>query len=81
MSCGTPVLTSNAASLPEVVGDAAIMVDPMSVDSIYKGMKRLWDDKGLRLKLSEKGIERASKFSWEQTADRFSEIISRVAQK
>jgi len=68
MTCGIPVLTSNTSSLPEVVGDAAITVDPDSVDEIAAGMKRLAEDGKLRGELVKKGYNQAKKFSWEKTA-------------
>ena len=69
MACGTPVLTSNCSSLPEVVGDAAILVDPYSVAEITQGMKNLMTDENLRTELSQKGMERAKLFTWDNTAD------------
>jgi len=69
MACGTPVLTSNVTSLPEVVGDAALMVDPYDVDAIAEGIKRLIGDDNLRKELSQKGLARAKLFSWDRTAE------------
>jgi len=69
MACGTPVLTSNVTSLPEVVGDAALMVDPYDVDAIAEGIKRLIEDDNLRKELSQKGLVRAKLFSWDRTAE------------
>ncbi len=69
MACGTPVLTSNVTSLPEVVGDAALMVDPYDVDAIAEGIKRLIEDDNLRRELSQKGLARAKLFSWDRTAE------------
>jgi glycosyltransferase involved in cell wall biosynthesis len=68
MACGTPVITSNVASLPEVVGDAAIQVDPTSVEEIAAGMRLLLSDQGVRNEYKRRGIERAAQFSWECTA-------------
>ena len=68
MACGIPVVASDSCSLPEIVGDAAILVDPYSVDSIAEGMHKVLSDKGLRNKLTGRGRERASLFSWEETA-------------
>jgi glycosyltransferase involved in cell wall biosynthesis len=68
MACGTPVVCSNAASLPEVVGDAAIMVDPYDVEGLAEAMYRVLTDAGLREKLRAKGLERARQFTWERTA-------------
>jgi len=69
MACGTPVLTSNVTSLPEVVGDAALMVDPYDVDAIAEGIKRLIEDDNLRKELSQKGLARAKLFNWDRTAE------------
>jgi alpha-1,3-rhamnosyl/mannosyltransferase len=68
MACGVPVLASNVSSLPEVVGDAGLLVDPYDVDVIARGMVRLWQDEALRHELSRRGLERARGFSWERTA-------------
>lgn len=68
MSHGTPVITSNISSLPEITEDAALLVDPASVDSICNGMRRLLEDKTLCNELSCKGRARSKKFSWEATA-------------
>ena len=69
MQCGTPVVTSNTSSLPEVVGDAAITVDPTSVDELASAIGQVLSDEGLRASLSEKGLARAKEFSWSRTAD------------
>ena len=64
MACGTPVLTSTEASLPEVVGDCAVSVDAYSVKSIADGLGLLYSDKELRSDLSARGFERSKKFTW-----------------
>ncbi|MEG3065004.1 glycosyltransferase family 1 protein [Acetomicrobium sp.] len=69
MACGTPVLTSNVTSLPEVVGDAALTVNPYDIDAIAEGIKRLIEDDNLRKELPQKGLARAKLFSWERTAE------------
>jgi glycosyltransferase involved in cell wall biosynthesis len=68
MACGTPVLVSNAASLPEVVAGAALLVDPHDTGAIAAALDRLWNDEALRAGLRERGLARASRFSWETTA-------------
>ncbi len=68
MACGTPVVVSNTTSLPEVVGDAAVFVDPLDVESIASGMVRIAADGELRRDLSERGIQRAKIHSWDRTA-------------
>jgi glycosyltransferase involved in cell wall biosynthesis len=62
------VLTSNASCLPEISGGAALLVDPLSVDSIAEGMCRLAADDGLVADLRQRGLRRAADFSWERTA-------------
>jgi glycosyltransferase involved in cell wall biosynthesis len=68
MAAGTPVLTSDVSSMPEVVGDAAMLVDPLSVDSIRAGLERLLQDSPLRLQLADAGRAREELFTWERTA-------------
>lgn len=68
MACGQAIITSDVSSLPEVAGDAAVYVDPRSIDSIVNAMKRLLDDDDLRSKLKEKSLQHVSRFSWEKTA-------------
>ena len=64
MACGTPVVTSRISSLPEVVGDGALLVDPYNEDDIAQGIARLLDDQDLRARLIERGLERAASYSW-----------------
>ncbi len=78
MACATPVLTSNVSSLPEVAGDAAYLVDPLSVDSIANGILELSSNGNLRAALSSKGLKRAAEFSWADTARKTLEIYKRV---
>jgi glycosyltransferase involved in cell wall biosynthesis len=68
MACGVPVLTSNVCSLPEVVGDAAVLVNPLDVEDIAEGIRRLVLDSSLRERLQDKGLRRAKAFSWNETA-------------
>jgi len=79
MACGTPVLTSNVCSIPEVVGDAAVMVNPLDVEEIANGIKRLVEDSDLRSQLQEKGLCRAKNFDWGDTARRTSEVLKIAA--
>ena len=76
MASGTPVLAGNRASLPEVVGDAGMLVDPFDIESIASGLKELIDSRDLRSKLSLLGLQRAKLFSWEKTAQATWEQIS-----
>ncbi len=73
MACGTPVLTSNVSSLPEVVGDAALLVDPLDVKTIAEGVRRLVEDQPLREQLRGKGLLQVKKFSWQDTVKRTNE--------
>lgn len=68
MACGTQVITSNTSSLPEVVGDAGIMIDPYNVEELAEAMLRVLRDPDLRQKMRAKGLERAKLFTWENTA-------------
>ena len=79
MATGTPVLTSNAGSLPEVVGDAALTVDPEDVDAIAAGLERMVNDEALRRDLRERGLARAAGFSWDEAAARTRELFDELA--
>jgi len=68
MGCGTPVLASNSSSLPEVVADAGLLVDPLDVDAIADGLSRLATDEPLRRELGVRGRARAASFTWERAA-------------
>lgn len=68
MACACPVITSNTSSLPEVVGDAGIMIDPNDVDSLTESMLKILTDNQLREEMSRKSLERAKMFSWKKTA-------------
>ena len=69
MASGTPVIAARAGALPEVVGDAALLVDPLDVDSIAAAMGRICDDEKLREDLSDRGTLRARGFTWERAAE------------
>lgn len=78
MYCGTPVVTSNVSSLPEVVGDAAVLVDPYDPDSIAEGMRRVLTDGDLRASLRERGQARAREFSWERSVAQIRAVYGEV---
>jgi glycosyltransferase involved in cell wall biosynthesis len=80
MACRTPVVTSNVASIPEVVGDAAVLVDPDDVESIVWGIRKIVEDKTLRKKLRHNGLERAKKFTWDRTAELTWRVLKETAQ-
>jgi len=69
MACGTPVITSRVSSLPEVIGDAGILIDPYNVKDIALAMQNVVSDKELRKRMRQKGLERANLFSWETAAE------------
>jgi len=75
MACGTSVLTSNVSSTPEVVGEAAVLVDPLDVESIRAGLRTLLSDQDLRTRLRAAGLERAGRFTWEKAARRLLEMM------
>jgi glycosyltransferase involved in cell wall biosynthesis len=78
MACGTPVVCSNAASLPEVVGDAALMVDPTDVGGMAEAMRRVLADAELADDLRQRGLARAAQFTWERTARETVAVYERV---
>jgi len=78
MACGCPVVTSNNSSLPEVVGDAAITVDPCDVDALTNAMREVLTNDGLREAMIEKGLAQAKKFSWDKTAEKTLEVYERM---
>jgi glycosyltransferase involved in cell wall biosynthesis len=78
MACGCPVIVSRAASLPEVCGDAAYYVDPLSINSLAEGMQTVLTNNALRQTLREKGLERAKLFSWEKSAQEHIKVFHEV---
>jgi glycosyltransferase involved in cell wall biosynthesis len=81
MACGTPVVCSQATSLPEVVGDAAVLVDPLSVKSLAEGMWKSLENSALRSELRCKGLERAKQFRWQGSAAKTLSVYREVAQR
>jgi glycosyltransferase involved in cell wall biosynthesis len=79
MACGTPVVISNRTALPEVVGEAAVLVDPYNVEAIAWGIQRVVDDQGLRQALVHQGLARAQQFTWEHTAARVWQVLQEAA--
>ncbi len=77
MACGTPVITSNLSSLPEVAGDAALLVDPYNEGAIVDAMNAILTDSQLRQQLRQQGLDRASQFRWHTTASQTAEILKR----
>ncbi len=80
MACGTPVVTSKAGSLPEVVGDAALLVDPENEEEIVSAIETVLTNAKLREELIKKGFERVKRFSWEKTARETLDIYKSVGE-
>jgi glycosyltransferase involved in cell wall biosynthesis len=81
MACGTPVITSNVSSLPEVVGDAAITVDPHNIKELSKKINKILSNKDLQNKMIQRGIERAKQFTWDKTARETIKVYEDVLNK
>jgi glycosyltransferase involved in cell wall biosynthesis len=80
MQAGCPVITSRKGSLPEVGGDAVLYIDPENIDSIKEEIINLSKDNKLRDELSNKGLERANKFSWKKTAEKTIEVYEKLGK-
>jgi glycosyltransferase involved in cell wall biosynthesis len=81
MACGAPVLASNTSSLPEVLGSAGLLVDPLEVEALTAGIDRLLGDESLRRGLRSKGLARAAEFTWERAARATWEVYQKVESK
>lgn len=75
MACGVPVLTSNITAMPEVLGNAGLLVNPYSVDEISEAMRVVAEDKQMRRKMIANGLLQAKNFSWENTAEKVSNVL------
>jgi glycosyltransferase involved in cell wall biosynthesis len=80
MACGLPVIASNVSSLPEVVGDAGILIDPHDVDELTVSMWRVLNEAGTRREMREKGLRQAARFSWEKAAGETAAIYQRASE-
>jgi glycosyltransferase involved in cell wall biosynthesis len=81
MQCGVPVLCSDASSLPEVAGEAALLIDPLSVESIAHSLTQITGDGALRRKLIDAGYAQAKKFSWQACADAVLSVFDQVLKE
>lgn len=79
MACGTPVITSNNSSLPEVVGDAGIMIEATDTQALAESIQKVLTDPTLADSLRQKGLQQAAKFTWEESAERLKTLIKQVA--
>ena len=80
MACGTPVIASNVAALPEVVGDAGLLVNPWDVEALAQAIHQLLSDRALRYDLRQRGLKRAQSFSWAKAAAQTLHIYRQVAR-
>ncbi len=81
MACGCPVVTANTSSMPEVAGDATLLVNPLSIEEIKNAMEKILTDKRLREELINKGFEQAKKFSWKNTAEETLKVYKNLMEK
>jgi glycosyltransferase involved in cell wall biosynthesis len=81
MACGTPVITSNVSSLPEVTGEAALLVDPLDVEGIAQTMLRVLEDPSLAAEMRLKGLAQAAKFTWDRTARETLAVYQKVLER
>ena len=78
MQCGVPVVTSNTTSLPEVVGDAGIMISPTSIDDLCEVMNQIYDDEEMRQSYAATSLKRAATFSWQRCAEEYAAIFKKL---
>ncbi len=81
MQCGVPVICSNVTSMPEIAGNAAVLIDPLSIESIADGMEKLYKDDALRSNLIERGYIQHKQFTWNRTADLFWNSIKKALEE
>ncbi len=81
MACGTPVIVSDRGSLPEVVGEAGILINPESSNELTAAIGRLWDSEELRREFRGRGLARAGEFSWERTASETLKVYRELAEE
>ena len=78
MACGTPVITANVSAMPEVAGDAAILVNPLNVREMVQAVDHLYTHADQRLTLARKGLDRVQQFTWENTAEQVAQVYEKV---
>lgn len=81
MSCGCPVISSNVSSLPEVVGEATIQINPHNIDELVEAIREVLTNKDLRKEMIQEGFKRAHKFSWERAAQKTLQVYQKVEEK
>jgi len=78
MACGTPVVTSNVSALPEVAGDAGLLVDPYDTEAISQALAELLENQARRDELARRGLERARRFTWHQVAEQTVRVYKEI---
>jgi glycosyltransferase involved in cell wall biosynthesis len=78
MACGAPVITSNTSSLPEIVGDAALLIDPRNTHELAQAILRVLENEQLREELRQKGYARAQLFTWPKSASKMLSVYQRL---
>lgn len=78
MAAGTPVVTSNVSAMPEVTGDAAVLINPMDIDEIVSAISHIHHDPDYRAELIRKGLQRAQQFSWQAAAERLAQVYEKL---
>jgi glycosyltransferase involved in cell wall biosynthesis len=81
MACGCPIVTASTCAPPEVTDGAAVLVDPLDVDDIANGMRRVISDQELRARLIARGLERAADFGWEKCAAEVLALFDRLGRR
>lgn len=81
MACGAPVITSNCTAMPEVAGDAALLVNPLRTEELADGLRLLLKDADMRERLGQRGIARARGFSWAKTAELTQQLLAAVSKE
>jgi glycosyltransferase involved in cell wall biosynthesis len=81
IACGCPVIASNVSSLPEVVGEAGLLVDPYNIEALARAIRTVLDDDELKREMSRKGIAQAQKFSWAKAGAELLAVCQEVAQR
>jgi glycosyltransferase involved in cell wall biosynthesis len=81
MACGCPIIASNVTALPEVVGEAGLLVDPYDVEALAEAMITVLDDDDLKREMSKKSIAQARRFSWEKASAELLAVCQEVAAR
>ncbi len=80
MACGTPVVSSNTSRMPEVLGDAALLVDPLDMEALAEALRQILLDAQLRTQLAKQGLKRSQRFTWANATQRHLEAYEGVCR-